>query len=228
MMIIEARFFLKGFFTSIFCSFIFFSSGITINSKNDSANFKHPTGLYLAFAGTYSSIDVYKNYLKNPYRIGYSPRWCWEITNTFRLSGETTFLPGFNYLTSWQNLRAINLELNLQFMARIKDQNSIFYAALGLCRHTWRGDFLAQSVYYDETVEFKPGSTISKSWVGLNTGVGVERAFKYFEIFAEYRYRFSKVDDAIAVSDVAVCIGVKRKLPIKKIFRGLNDRYSWF
>jgi hypothetical protein len=196
--------------------------------KVDSANFKNPKGIYLALAGTYSSVDVYKNYLQNPFRIGYSPRLCWEFSNTFRLSFEYTVLPSFAFSPSWNNLRATNLEINLQFMARIKDEFSIFYATLGLCQHSWRGDFVSQSVFYDAIVKYQPGTSIERSWVGLNTGVGIERAFKYFEIFAEYRYRFSKVDEALAVSDVAICFGIKRKIPFKKIFRGLKDRYTWF
>ncbi|MFN5182471.1 MAG: hypothetical protein ACK5D5_05560 [Bacteroidota bacterium] len=197
-------------------------------TKPDSANFKHPKGLYVAFTGTYSSVDVYKNYLENPYKIGYSPRLVWEFSNTLRLSAETTFLPSFSYSPSWNNLRGNNTEINLQFMARIKNEHSIFYATVGLCRHSWQGDFVSQSVFYDEIVNYQPGTSIKKEWVGINTGVGVERAFKHFEIFAEYRYRFSRVDDALAVSDVAVCLGLKKKIPLKKIFRGLKDRYTWF
>ena len=222
----------------IFKSFCFFLASLFVlsrlyslpplKSKSDSANFKNPLGVYFAFTGTYSSVDVYKNYLQNPYRLGYSPRLYWEFSNAIRLCGEATFLPSFTYLPSWEKLSAVNLELNLHFMARIKDEHSIFYATAGLCQHAWRGNFIAQSVFYDEIVNYKPGTTISKTWLGINAGVGIERAFKHFDLFAEYRYRFSKVDAALAVSDVAVYVGVKRKIPFKKIFRGLKDRYSWF
>jgi hypothetical protein len=224
---------LNSFFKTTLIIFFFltnFSFGLihVPKIKTDSANFKNPKGIYLALAGTYSSVDVYKNYLQNPFHIGYSPRVCWEFSNTFRLSLEYTILPGFSFSPSWNNLRATNLEINLQFMARIKDEYSIFYATIGACQHSWRGDFISQSVFYDAIVNYQPGTSIDKSWIGLNTGVGVERAFKYFEVFAEYRYRFSKVDATLAVSDVAVCLGIKRKIPFKKIFKGLKDRYTWF
>ncbi|MFN6037247.1 MAG: hypothetical protein ACK452_02170 [Bacteroidota bacterium] len=216
-------------FHVIICqSLLYGSIDIFKKNKPDSANFKHPLGLYFAFAGTYSSIDVYNNYLQNPFRTGYSPRLCWEFSNTFRLTGEFNVLPKFNYSTTWDNLRATNTEINLQFMARIKDERSIFYALMGICKHSWEGDFKGQSVFYDAISKYQAGTTVAKSTLKLNAGVGLERAFKYFELYAEYRYRFSKIESGVTVSDVAIYLGIKKKLPIKKIFRGLKDRYSWF
>lgn len=218
---------MKKFFLIIFLC----SSGTALFAQRhrvDSANVKHPFGIYLALGPSLSGIDVYKNYLQNPHRAGFFARICYEFSNSMRVTGEFTRIPRFAYQPSWENLSAFNIDLNMQFMARIKDEKAIFYLLLGAGSHNWRGRFVQQSAYYDAVAGYQPGSVIRGGWAGMNIGVGLERAFKHFELFGDYRYRFTKIEGAFAVSDVALNIGIKKKIPFRKIFRGLSDRYTWF
>jgi opacity protein-like surface antigen len=213
------------FFIFILC----FSGGFLFSvTPRDSLLKKHPQGLYLGIGGSFCGIDVYQNYLQNPRRFAFAPRMCWEVSNTLRFSGEFTTVSPFSFAPSWKNLRAYYIDLNVHFMARIKKEKSIFILLMGLTNHNWKGDFIVQSAFFDAVAGYKPGTQISKNWVGFNIGAGVERAFRHFEFFAEYRYRFSKIDQAFAVSDVALTAGIKKKINLKKIYRKLNDRYTWF
>ena len=83
-------------------------------------------------------------------------------------------------------------------------------------------------MYYDATKNYAVNTTINGGWVGVNIGLGIERAFKYFEIFAEYKYRFNRTSDNISISDVTVNLGLKKKIRFSKIFRGIGDKYHWF
>jgi hypothetical protein len=213
----------------IFLSIVAFNRTIFAHRDTyDSANVKHPRGIYIGMSASFSGIDIYKNYFQNPHKYGYSPRVYWEFSNVMRLSAEFTRIPHFNFDPSWSNLRTTNLDLNLHFMARIKEEKSIFYLMMGICNHHWTGHFKQQSAYYDAIAYYKPGSVISENIVKMNLGAGMERAFKYFEIFAEMRYRFSTEDGAFTVTDVAANVGIKKKFNAGKLFRKLTDRYHWF
>lgn len=194
----------------------------------DSANVKFPYGIYIGVGPSLSGIDIYKNYFQNPHRLGLNTRLYYEFSNTMRLCGEFTRIPPVPYAPSWSRLQAFNLDLNVQFMARIKDEYSIFYFFMGVCRHQWKGLFIKQSSYLDAIAKYKDNTAISGGWYGLNIGAAVERAFKYFALYGEYRYRFTTSDKIFAVADVSINVGIKKKIPFKKVFRGLSDRYSWF
>ncbi|MBC7862955.1 MAG: hypothetical protein IAF38_08260 [Bacteroidia bacterium] len=196
--------------------------------KVDSANVKHPHGIYLALGPSISGIDIYKTYLQNPHRVGINARVYGEYSNRLRLAGGFTRITKFNYAPSWKKLGAFNVDLDLHFMARVKDEHIIFYGVLGLCYHQWNGYFRGQSAFYDAIAKYKPNTYISQNWVGLNVGLGFERAFKYFDVFAEYRYRFAKTEVVLGIADVAVNIGIKKKIHFEKIFRGVGDKYRWF
>ena len=200
----------------------------TIVSGKDLLIKKPVKGIYLGSAITYCGVDVYKNYLENPRRFGFSPRFIWELSNTARLSFEYSSLGTFNFQPSWKKLSARYFDLNLNLMARMKNKPSIFILLLGACNHRWAGNFVAQSAFFDAVSGYMIGSRIRKSWFGFTIGAGWERSFRFFEIFGEYRYRFSKVDQAFAVTDVALHLGIKKKITLKKIYKKLNDRYTWF
>lgn len=200
----------------------------SLTLAKDSLKRKSTQGLYLGSALTFCGVDVYQNYLQNPRRFGFSPRICWEFSNTARISFEYSSLGTFNFKPSWEKLSARYVDINLQLMARIKNEPSIFVLLLGFCNHQWSGNFVAQSAFFDAVSGYQIGTRIKNSWYGLTIGASVERSFRFFELFGEYRYRFSKVEQAFTVSDVALHLGIKKKLALKKIYRKLNDRYTWF
>lgn len=208
----------------------FFLSEVNGNNglKVDSANVRHPRGIYFAFGTSFSGIDVYKNYLHNPRRFGYNPRLYWEFSNTFRVAGGFSRISKFTFAPSWEQLGSYVAEADLHMMARIKDEHSIFYLITGLCYNSWKGHFRKQSAFYDAVASYQPNTIISQAWAGLNIGVGIERAFKHFELYAEYKYRFTKTYEAFGIADVCVNAGIKKKIPFRKIFRGVGDRYHWF
>jgi hypothetical protein len=113
-------------------------------------------------------------------------------------------------------------------MARMRDQDAIFYGFLGLCSHQWKGNFIGGPSIYEYIIHYPAGSIARGSWFGFNAGAGVERAFTHFELFAEYKYRFAKTDVVFGIADVCINIGIKKKLPLKKPFEKLNSKYNWF
>jgi hypothetical protein len=205
-----------------------YSQKKSVAASKDTLKRKTTQGIYLGSAITFCGVDVYQNYLENPRRFGFSPRIYWEFSNTARLSLEYSSLGTFNFQPSWEKLTARYFDLNLHLMARMKNEPSIFVLLLGVCNHSWSGNFVAQSAFFDAVSGYKIGSRIQNGWYGFTIGAGVERSFRFCEFFGEYRYRFSKVDQAFAVSDVALHLGIKKKIPLKKIYRKLNDRYTWF
>jgi hypothetical protein len=213
---------------SIVFTLLLFCKSVAGGPKTDSANVNDPQGIYLACGSSFSGIDIYRNYLENPHRFGINPRLYYEFSNTLRLGGGFTRISRFTFAPSWQRLGSYVAELDLHMMARIKEERSIFYIITGVCFNKWKGHFLQQSAYYDAVAGYEPNTTISNSWLGLNAGVGVERAFRHFEIFAEYKYRFTKTEIVFGIADVSVNLGIKKKILFKKIFRRLTDKYHWF
>ncbi len=189
-------------------------------------------GLYIGTGAVLSSVNIFRNYRENPYRLGFNARLCWEFADNLRISTEYNYTPHFNITPTWLNVSNKVVDLNLNFLARIKDQEALFYTISGICLQQWKGLYTGVNDFNTTKDIYTPQRIYVNNYLGLNLGIGIEKPFHHFQVFGEFKYRFSETESGFGITDAVYACGIKTKiftsLSLKKIYRKLNDKYSWF
>ncbi len=222
---------IKSFFLLLFTGINLIAQN-QLNPKMEKAISKNTTrGFYICGGASYSSVNIHRNYSQNPYKFGWNARVCWELAGSMRITGEYTSMPLFQVTPTWLNVKNRVVELNVNYLARIKDQKALFYTISGIYYQSWNGFYTGQEDFTLAKNVFTPQQQYTNKYLGVNLGLGIERAFRYVQVFAEFKYRFSETDadKVFGITDALYNAGVKIKLPsLNSIGESLVKKYKWF
>ena len=151
----------------------------------------------------------------------------------FRVSAQFTKYFPIDMAPTWYDIKATSTEINLEKMVLFKNGKTILYPLTGLSYNTFKGYFTGFNDYLNLRSKYKINTVASSSWLGLNVGSGIEHAFGPVVLFVDYKMRIGRAEGwaSFMIMDVCYSGGVRFKLKaptLKKIFRGVGDRYHWF
>lgn len=134
---------------------------------------------------------------------------------------------------TWYDINATTAEFNIEKMVLFKNNKTILYPFLGLSYNTFKGYFTGFNDYLNLREKYTVNAIASTKWVGLNLGTGIEHAFGPIVIFMDYKMRVGQMEKPFGfnIMDVCYSAGVRAKLRVptlRKLYRGVNDRYHWF
>jgi hypothetical protein len=154
-----------------------------------------------------------------------------------RLGFQYTFFRPIDIAPTWYEVKAHTIEANLEIIARFKDNKSYLYPFFGLSYNTFSGYFTGQNDFLGLREYYPMNTTQKERWLGVNVGTGFEHAFGPVVVFADYRMRvgmqrqYGNNGGGLNIMDVCYSAGVRLKLivpTLRKIYRGITDRYHWF
>ena len=162
---------------------------------------------------------------------GYSFSANYGGTNLLRVGIQYTYYTPINIAPTWYDVKATSIEVNLELIARFRNNKSFLYPFVGLSYNTFSGYFTGLNDFLNLKEYYKPNSTIQNSWIGLNIGTGFEHAFGPVVLFIDYRMRIGTMErnNTFNIMDVCYGGGIRVKLVVptfKKIYKGLKDRYN--
>ncbi len=221
---------MRKYFSVFLCSVIIgVKAQIHVSSLQQTPVSTPKKGFYAGGGLVLSSVNIYRNYRQNPYRLSFNARLCWDFSDNARLTGEYTYTPKFDIDPTWKRVSSHTADMNLNLLARIKDQQAMFYTITGLYYQMWKGFYTGLSDFSNSNDLFAPQQIQTSTAPGLNMGVGVERAFRYFQVFGEFRYRFAGKGTNFGITDASWNSGMKIQVNSpKKIMSKLNGKYNWF
>ncbi|MBI2269563.1 MAG: hypothetical protein HYU69_04310 [Bacteroidetes bacterium] len=166
-----------------------------------------------------------------------------NVSNSMKVSGEYTLHFTHNDNPSWKNIHSNNIDVNAYMLGDISNSHLGFFAFTGLSLLKWRGDFTGLRDERHDGVLRLRDEEFQYYKLMVNLGIGIERQYKRFSLFAEGKFRFAKEAKVInvVINDVFYCFGVKVPVMLSTGKRsdktqlnkgGKNrisgDRYHWF
>ena len=194
--------------------------------------------LSVAFGANLSSIDIYRNYKENPYKLGLDARAVYQLNSGFRMMAEYCYTPKFDLSPTWYNVHNQIFCISANAMAYIKDQDVMVYTISGLCIQRWKGFYTGQHDFSTAQFFYKPNTEVLNRNLGMDLGLGFERPFPGFYLYGDFRYRFARIDKSFGITDAAYNLGLR--FPIFKedvnkkgkkhhhIKNKSSDKYHWF
>jgi hypothetical protein len=187
----------------------------------------HTNAFYLGGGCVLSSVNIFRNYRQNPYRLGYNFRAYNEFSSNMRMMAEYTYMPKFSLEPTWLDVKNDVIDINLNLLAQIKDYKAIFYTITGLYAQRWKSFYTGINDFSNSKKTYLTNSIVINRYIGLDLGLGFERAFPGFQFFGEFRYRFSNTDSGFGITDAAYSAGLKTKLNTKRK-KKYHGKYNWF
>jgi Outer membrane protein beta-barrel domain len=191
----------------------------------------------LAFGANLSSVNIYRNYKENPYRLGFDARAYYEVNSGLRVMAEYCFTKKFDLNPTWYNVKNNVFNVSVNAMAYIKDQEVMVYTISGLCIQRWKGFYTGQQDFSSAQFYYQANTEVLNKNLGLDLGLGFERPFPGFYLYGDFRYRFANVDNSFGITDAAYNLGIKFpifKEDVKKSNKHKHkkvkgsDKYHWF
>jgi hypothetical protein len=184
-----------------------------------------------------SVLYLSRNIKENNDATGYSFMANYGGHKMLRTSVQYTFFKPINIEPTWYNIKAFSLEANLEIIARFKNNKTFLYPFAGLSYNSFTGYFTGVNDFLGLREIYQINSTVTSAWFGVNVGTGIEHAFGPVVLFFDYRMRVGKSEfteqafKGINIMDVCYGGGLRYKIPamtLKKLFRGIGDKYHWF
>lgn len=150
-----------------------------------------------------------------------------------RYSAQYTKYFPINMAPTWYNVNAQSVEANIEMMVLFPNKKTLLYPFVGFSYNTFKGYFTGANDYLNLRQKYGANLVVHNRWLGFNIGTGAEHAFGPLVIFVDYKMRVGKMEERASFTIMDVCytggIRVKLRVPtLKKIYRGINDKYHWF
>ncbi len=148
----------------------------------------------------------------------------------------TKFFP-IDIAPTWYNVHAQTFESNVEMMVFFKNKKTVLYPFVGLSYNTFKGFFTGANDYLNLYQKYGFNNIVSNRWIGFNIGTGAEHAFGPVVIFVDYKMRVGKLEERASFTIMDICYtgGIRLKLAVpeahvalRKLYRGINDKYHWF
>lgn len=172
-----------------------------------------------------SVIYLARNVQESNNKPGFCGGLTYEVNNLVRISGLYTHFQPIDIQPTWLNVKANTYEMNMEIMAKFPNNKTLVYPFLGLSYNTYNGFFTGESDYLNLREYYGTNITVKNHWLGVNVGAGLEHNFGLIGLFADYRMRLGKQENALNIMDVCYTAGLKINIPgIKpKIRYGSQD-----
>jgi hypothetical protein len=177
-----------------------------------------------------SVIYLARNVQESNNKPGFCGGITYEVNDLVRISGLYTHFRPIDIQPTWLNVKANTYEMNLEIMAKFPNKKTLVYPFVGLSYNTYNGFFTGESDYLNLKEYYGSNVTVKNHWLGFNIGAGLEHNFGPVGLFADYRMRLGKQENALNIMDVCYTAGLKIYIPgIKpKINYGpQNPRYLY-
>jgi len=193
----------------------------------------------LGFGGNLSSVNVFRNYKENPYKLGWNARVTYNFSDNLRFTAEYNRIPKFSLSPTWLDIRNQSLVISANAIGYIVDQDVMIYTISGLCIQSWKGYYTGLQDFSTAHFYYSDNTYVRNRNLCLDLGIGFERPFPGFNLFGDFRYRFANIDNRFGITDANYNLGIKfpiitkatdttkKKKRSKKLFKG-KDKYSWF
>lgn len=178
-----------------------------------------------------SVIYLARNIKDNNNEPGYSAGLTYEVNNFVRISGLYSYFQPIDIEPTWYNVRANNLEANLEIIAKFPNKKTLLYPFAGFSYNSYKGFFTGRSDYLNLKEKYGDNVTIKNHWLGFNMGTGIEHNFGILGLYLDYRMRIGRQEKAFNIMDVSYTAGLKVRFPYGKLAKSLshmNDRFYWF
>lgn len=192
----------------------------------------------IALGANLSSVNIYRNYKENPYKLGLDARAYYVVNTGLRVMAEYCYTPKFDLSPTWYNVNNHIVNVSANAMAYIKDQEVMVYTITGICVQRWKGFYTGQQDYSSARFIYQPNTEVLNKNIGMDLGLGFERPFPGFYLYGDFRYRFARVDKSFGITDAAYNLGLKfplfkedlsKKGKTKKVRKNRSsDKYHWF
>lgn len=194
------------------------------------------TNLQFGVGVTGSVLYLSRNIKEDNDALGYTFSAIYGGHKTIRFSTQYTSYIPIDIGPTWYDVKASTTEANLEMIVLFKNNKTILYPLAGFSYNTFKGYFTGVDDFLNLRELYRPNTTVTNYWVGINVGTGVEHAFGPLVIFADYKMRIGQSDKrdgnrGVNIMDVCYSGGLRIKLwvpTIHKIYKGINDRYHWF
>ncbi len=193
----------------------------------------------VAFGANLSSINIYRNYKENPYRLGLDLRAYYHVNSGLRVMTEYCYTPKFDLAPTWKNVNNQIFNVSVNAITFIKDQEVMVYTISGLCIQRWKGFYTGQQDFSSAKFIYKPNTEVLNRNLGMDLGLGFERPFPGFYLYGDFRYRFARIDKSFGITDAAYNLGLKFPIFKEDLSKGKaknhkrgkfkgSDKYHWF
>lgn len=164
---------------------------------------------------------------------GYSFMFNYGGQKLLRYSFQYTKYKAINIEPTWYNINASTIESNIEVIAKFKDGASFLYPYAGLSYNMFSGFFTGKGDYLNLREKYEVNATAVTNWFGLNVGTGFQHDFGRVVVYFDYRMRVGQMKPYKQINIMDVCYGggLRYKIPtpsIKKLYKGLTDKYTWF
>lgn len=188
------------------------------------------TDLSIGLGAANSVLFLARNTKQNNNAIGYTGSLVYGGSNNpFRLSVEYTGYTKIDIEPTWYNIKASTLEVNGHALYHSKER-ICFYLIAGASYNVFSGRFTGLDDYLNLTSLYKPNQQVKTSWLGINTGVGIEYRIKRVIVSGSFKMRLGNSEgyNQFNIQDVCYSLGLRyvlRAPSIYKIFKGPKNRY---
>lgn len=197
-------------------------------ARNDS------TKIAVSIGTGFGTSNVKRDFTNKPHP-GLDTRISFYLLPSLRVSAEYNRMFEHSIKPYWEGVRSDVYELNLQYLAHVTGYSSAFYIIAGYAVQDWKGTFVGEG-FEHETGQFSStDASFTARFPKLSVGFGMQRSFKQFDLFADFRYRINHSEPKIPLNivDVNYGIGIRYRLKsssLKKLYRVVMppERYHWF
>lgn len=211
------------------------TSKTTAIKKSEAKN-KAPklTDLGVGLGVTRSVIFLSRNIKEFNDATGFCATLVYGGHKLYRLSAAYSQYSSINIEPTWLNIKARCYEVNLQILARFRNNASLIYPITGISVNEFNGFFTGVEDFQNLREKYDINSQVRSYWIGANFGLGYEHKFNPITIFLAYKMRVGTQDanQKINIMDVCYHGGIRYDIKVltprylfRSIFRSYRNRY---
>lgn len=192
------------------------------------------TDLGIGVGITRSVIFLSRNIKEFNDATGFCANLVYGGNKLMRLSATYSQYSSINIEPTWLNIKARCYEVNVQFMARFKNNHSLIYPIAGISLNEFNGFFTGIEDFQNLREKYSINTQVRSYWVGANFGIGYEHRFNPITLFLAYKMRVGAQDASERINIMDVCYhgGIRYDIKVltprylfRNIFRGYRSRY---
>jgi hypothetical protein len=179
---------------------------------------------------TNSVLFLSRNIKEDNEALGLNLNLTYGISRLMRAELEYTRYREIAIAPTWYDIRAYTVEANLHFISKFPESKAYFYPMFGVSYNVFSGFFTGVNDFLNLAAFYESNSRAVTRWVGVNTGLGIERFFGRVSVFGECKMRtgISEEYSELTIMDVCYSAGVRLNLRARSVyglFRGTRSRY---
>lgn len=184
-------------------------------------------GIYVFGAYQLSAINIQRNPFSQTLFSGWSAGLVIKSKSNPHLLLEYGRTLKTKLSADWIDIYEQRINANALFEA-YSNNNNRFMTLIGLTYKRLDGFYTGQLKTKEYSILYRENSRVRNTWLGLNVGFGYEISVDPFTAFAIIDVPVVWSDVGFGINDFIVRVGLKQKIPFRRIFKNSKDRYHWF